>query len=642
MSAYANSLSPEEALEAFLKRQTTPTSKVSAPEKDSFRIALRAENDALYVYNHRTGYIVLDSEEAGLIGYGDAPLDTTDMPPALTAVLKAYSCSPLSNKVSLAAHDNIPVMMTTKWDQDSPYNDDCPLLNGDRSVTGCMATALAQVLYHPSNRMQGNGTYDYLWGYGNGRISFNYDKNPFDYEAMLDTYSKNSSAESKAAVANLMYGIGVACQMNYHPQMSGTGDFVSGAALIRNLGCDKTLRVENRDFYTDTEWDEMVYNQLATGHPMVYTGSSKDMGHAFVCDGYERQDDRNYYHINWGWSGNGDGYFELSRLNPSSLGIGGGTSMSGFNFLQTGFFNIKPDEGTGETQIDFWQYGTLKPDVMEVSRRGRVNMSFEGNEFYEGGGVLSGCLKDVNAFIGFKYINIADNTAEYAKLSQSLFFNVGSGFNEFVMPCQLFPDDDGTYICKLAFLIGDTWYDAREELAYQGDLTVTLDGNNVTFGFTDNGLRLHADFIDFPGYVVKDEATKLTIEFYAGKEDVDTDVIPTIMTAAGKVLWQQSAQHLNLPFGETTTLEWDEHFAPNPRRGSYMLTLQNQEGENLITPFKINVVNEAAVEGIEAEGITGKTEYFTLDGKPINGTPEVGTIVIRKKGSRSEKVVMTD
>lgn len=642
LTAYSSPMTPEETLRTFFSTRLETARKVGAATQGTYKLAMRADNGALYAYNSGEGFILLDSEKGGLIGYGDTPLNVSDLPPALEAVIAAYSVSPLTVPLKVAEHDVIPVMMTTKWDQDRPYNNDCPMYNSDRSVTGCMATAMAQVFYHPSNRMQGKGTHTYTWSTGNRRLSFDYKSNPFDYDAMLDMYGSDASEEAKAAVANLMYGMGVACDMDYHPQMSGTSDLAAAVGMLRNLNCDKSLRLLNRDFYLDSEWDDMVYDQLATGHPLLYTGVSKDGGHAFVVDGYERQDDRNYYHINWGWSGNGDGYFELGRLNPTYLGIGGGNSMSGFNLLQAGFFNLKPNEGTKESQIDFWQFGTMMVSEITATRSESVDVSFVGSDVYNNGGcIFSGCLEGYNMIIGFKFINVTDGNVQYCDLTQNMYFGPGDGFDGFDMPCVLFPAEDGTYICKMAMKIGNQWYDVHEELANKGDLSVTITGNDLTFGFVDTGVRLRADFIGFTGEVVRDESTKLTVEFTAGKGDVDTDVIPTIITSAGKVLWTQSAQHLTLAYGETTTLEWDEPFTPANRRGSYLMTLQDSEGDNLITPFKVVIVNESGVEELEADAHEIKAEFFTLDGRRIDNIPAPGSVVIRKKGDISEKILTT-
>lgn len=304
----------------------------------------------------------------------------------------------------------------------------------------------------------------------------------------------------------------------------------------------------------------------------------------------------------------------------------------------SGLSNLKPDEGTEESQIDWWQFGSLRTTAETSTRRRSVDMVFAGNSFYNGGVVISGCLDDVYTTIGFKYINTEDGSSWYEELSEEMYFTVGDGITGFEMPCQLFPEDDGTYICKLAFKHGDQWYDVREELSYLGDLTVTVSGNDLTFGFVDKGLRLQADFIGFPGEVVRGQSTRLEVRFKAAKEAVDTDVIPTIITEGGRELWRQSAKHLKLDLNGTDTIIWDEAFTPATRRGTYMLTLRDNDGNDLIDPFKINVVNSTGVDevGAEEEG----AEYFTVDGLPLRGEPEPGRIVIRRAGGRTDKIVI--
>ena len=204
-AASAWGLTPEEALERFVDRQPRMARELSGKGGNSFKLALRGDGDVFYAYNSTDGFIILDSEEGGLIGYGDSPFDTEDMAPAMAALLQAYANSPLGVSAAVDPHEDIAPMVTARWDQDVPYNMDCPLLEGQRSMTGCLATAVAQVLYHPSNRPQGSGRYEYVWQSGNKKLSFDYDSHPFDYEAMLDCYDGEYSEAAGAAVANLMY-----------------------------------------------------------------------------------------------------------------------------------------------------------------------------------------------------------------------------------------------------------------------------------------------------------------------------------------------------------------------------------------------------------------------------------------------------
>ena len=167
---------------------------------------------------------------------------------------------------------------------------------------------------------------------------------------------------------------------------------------------------------------------------------------------------------------------------------------------------------------------------------------------------------------------------------------------------------------------------------------MTLDGKDVSFRFTDTGVRLRADFVDFPGYIIKDEPTQLKNIFTAGKEDVATDVTPVIILSGGKMLWKQTSKRLELEYGESCELEWNELFTPAARRGTYLLTLIDEDGEHLVSPCKINILPKGT--GVDEVGAEEEdAEYFTIDGLPLRGEPEPGRIVIRRAGGRTDKIV---
>jgi hypothetical protein len=96
---------------------------------------------------------------------------------------------------------------------------------------------------------------------------------------------------------------------------------------------------EQKNYYTDSQWIQLLKGELDNGRPMVYGGFSDSGGHAFVCDGYQGDD---YFHINWGWGGQSDGYFRLSLLNPEEQGLGGSSSLDGFSYGQDMVYGIRP------------------------------------------------------------------------------------------------------------------------------------------------------------------------------------------------------------------------------------------------------------------------------------------------------------
>lgn len=220
-------------------------------------------------------------------------------------------------------------LLTTKWNQDEPYNLDCPEMSGGRAVTGCVATAMAQVMkYHEWPQGPGEGSNSYT--YRGQTLEYDFSANTFDWANMLDTYNSSATQTQKDAVANLMYACGVSMDMQYSSEVSGAYSHLITYALITFFGYDSAASYLVRDNYAADYWSDIVYNEIASGRPVLYGGAGEGGGHQFVCDGYAGDD---FFHINWGWGGYCDGVYLLSALDPSDVGIGGGTG--GFNYNQS-------------------------------------------------------------------------------------------------------------------------------------------------------------------------------------------------------------------------------------------------------------------------------------------------------------------
>lgn len=211
--------------------------------------------------------------------------------------------------------NEVEPLVSSHWDQGTPYNNFCPTKNGQRSVTGCVATALAQVLrYH---RYPENGEGSLSKNYFGNTYTANYGETTYDFDNMLDDYFYGSyTSEQAKAVATLMLHCGLAVNMDYSPSGSGAYSDVAAQGMRRYFGIT-TAECHNRSDYNTPEWKNLIYAELAAGHPMYYSGIdalSYDGGHAFVCDGYN---EKGLLHINWGWSGKDDGYFNMDLLNPT-------------------------------------------------------------------------------------------------------------------------------------------------------------------------------------------------------------------------------------------------------------------------------------------------------------------------------------
>ena len=490
LSMAARQLSPAEAISRVEKEHSTyshirgiknnqdPVLTVTAPTNKSIA--------GLYVFNNGDqGFMIVSADDCAvpLLGYSDTgSFDASNMPPQLRNWLDFYADQiswasshgvKLSTEVTGAsAKAAISPLTKSKWNQGEPYNDDCPLDNGKRSVTGCVATAMAQAMYYHQWPATGTGSHSYSW---NGTtLSVDFGTTEYAWSDMTDTYDDDSSTTAKAAVANLMYSCGVSVDMNYTSDESGASATSMGTALYKYFGYDKSMASPQRSFYGDEAWGDMVYDQLAEGLPVLYGGQSYEGGHQFICDGY---DGNGYYHFNWGWGGMSDGYFLLSALNPLDQGIGGSASDSGFNYDQSILINMKPAETGSKATPLIYCYGNLTTDTKSVTLG-------EFASIKSSDGFFNFACTDIEGYVGVKLVD-SQGKAIYLKHDGKMGFGSISGYNGYdvELPTDL---ADGTYTVTPVFQPeGDTsWVDILCPLSGVRSLTMTVDDGTATI--TDN------------------------------------------------------------------------------------------------------------------------------------------------------------
>lgn len=238
-------------------------------------------------------------------------------------------------------------LMTTMWNQSPRYNAMCPFSHNDsaHAVTGCVATAQAQVMKYWNHPAVGHGTHSY--GTSFGPISVDYDT-AYQWAQMPDRLSWASSEAEIHAVAQLMYHVGVAVEMNYGVNSSGAYvisyapyglNYPSTERSLReHFGYNPMLEGRVKAFYADDVWSNMIRNEIVHGRPVLYSGADVSGGHAFVLDGY---DSIGMFHVNWGWGGSYDGYYTIDSLSPGAGGIGGNVTYT-FNEQNTALFGVRP------------------------------------------------------------------------------------------------------------------------------------------------------------------------------------------------------------------------------------------------------------------------------------------------------------
>ena len=320
---------------------------LSAPE---FKLAYEARTanksaSCFYVLNQTPsqGFIIISADDRlpEVLGYSDSgDFDIDQIPDNMKWWLSEYErqieqvlSSTDADIAESTEHREgwtpIEPLVKTTWDQGGPYNNLCPTIDGQRCVTGCVATAMAQIMNYHQWPATGRGSHSYEW---NGQtLSMDFSTVTFDWANMQDSYwGTEDSSEAQNAVATLMLACGISINMEYGIYgVDGSGAYPYDVYKALFDYFDYDADYLERDGVELSDWENLIYNELVSQRPVLYTGyssgSSGMIGHAFVCDGYSTD---GLFHINWGW-GIGDGYFLLNGL-------------SGFTYYQEIVYGISP------------------------------------------------------------------------------------------------------------------------------------------------------------------------------------------------------------------------------------------------------------------------------------------------------------
>lgn len=336
-----------------------------------------------YIFNMTDGqgYRILSADDAAyaVLGYSDTgSIDPKNMSPELKwwleqlgaqmeyYVSKGATAAEAAPKYAPMAA--IEPLTKSKWNQDAPFNNDCPKIGTSDTYTGCVATSMAQVMYYHKYPEVGTGSNSYYWNRDNKTLSMDFSAKAFDWDNMLNIYTRGDyNADQADAVAFLMKSCGYSVNMNYGPEASGTQGSVIAYALKEYFKYDGNLSLKFRAVYSASEWAQMVYDNLKECGPVIFNGHPyEEAGHSFICDGYNGD---GYFHFNWGWGGMSDGWFLLECMNPESQGIGGASMGSAFNYGLNGIFGIQKPTGK-----------PVEPQPANVLMYGACTARFIGNQ----------------------------------------------------------------------------------------------------------------------------------------------------------------------------------------------------------------------------------------------------------------------
>ncbi len=562
-SLLAGPVSEADARRVANKFFAQKSARFTAPSVSSpARLAYTAELGRFYVFDRgaQGGFVVVagDDRIPQVLGYGaKGDFSAPSLPPAVQ-----YWMDEMSRQIAyLQAHPGVATahkpaphvaivgpLLTSQWDQGAPYNNYCPeytLPSGgtSRAVTGCVATAMAQVMNYHQWPPVGNGSHSYYCNVNGStgvELFADFSQSTYRWDLMLDRYDAASSEENCDAVAQLMSDLGISVDMGYGSS-SGASEEVALASLKRYFDYNDKSYLMNRDFYSADEWDKILVDELLAHRPILYCGYSHDGGHAFVIDGFDAD---GYYSLNWGWGGNYDGYFLVSALNPGS---------SDFKFGQDGMFGLVPSHDADKVEDVLYARSRLTPMTASAPLGHGITINIE--DF-----VAQGNMTTRSSTVG-------DEMEYYYDMPMSLCVIDSSGVER-----QSTKSTHAQPMCggwsTSGWSMSMALRSSLEDGEYKIKLFYSLDGG-VTY---DQEVRHHSGKELYVKMTVRNDTAYLSDCFLSDFYTVNALVLPS-----GSI-------HINQPFTVDAELNYRTWWSSRPGPvGNVYLALLNDDNQEVVT-----------------------------------------------------------
>ena len=588
------------------------------------------EAEGLFAFNLDGGGFVIvsgDDRTIPILGYSTkGTLNWDRMPENMKGWLKDYA-KRIAALGNLQAKDGNPIgwngqsrraskaaiatMMSTKWNQSEPYNNMCPVYEGEgeykgiRCATGCTSTATAQVMaYHKWPKEACKEIPEFkleLWneqGLAGYQTLEALPPVVFQWDKMLDDYYQGEeligTKEQQDAVAQLIRYAGQGMQMSYSPGSSSAETFMAADALKKYFGYDQGLQDVSRSQYTIEEWEDMIYAELAAQRPVIYGGGS----HTFVVDGY---DGEGLFHVNWGWGGFLDNFFTLSLLNPFSWqGIGAGTSGLDYSTPQDAIIGVKP--ATTEQTYTKNHPLLMLPEDMSISADGKeLTVPF----------TVHGYEDKMTGAIGMAYKTAG---GEWKQLAKSAVNIINTMVNKYV-----YTGDAGfselTEATKLVPMLLIDGFNEWKMLANE-DVFVTatpIGGGKVTFSKVYPQLELVKLDLKEPFILDMFNVFKATFMNKGAEYRGIFLLEPTYENDTKPTTEGQSVQGVFLPAGQQTTVNFT--FRPS-KVGKVKIRITTTDDYE-IHAFNVTVSEETGITGVKDDSHPTTGKYYNLNGQVV-------------------------
>lgn len=586
-----------------------------------------------YVFNvgNDKGFVIVAGDDAvsPILAYADrGDFSEREMAPAAKAMLDSYAqqIEMIQQNPSLAvaastSYAAIEPLVQTKWNQGAPYNYMCPTISGEeeQSVTGCVATAMAQIIYYhkyPVEQTKAIPAYQL----SSGDVIPGADPVTLNWDAMQLSYTGSEAVDdpSALAVAQLMVLCGKSVKMSYSSSASGAASESVPAALKEYFDYDGAAHMVYRDEYANADWEKMIYDELAAKRPVYLSGTSVSgtsaVGHAFVCDGY---DGEGLFHINWGWGGMSDGFFRLTLLNPDDHGTGGNNGSGGFNMDEGAIIGIQPNQGGTSQEVAQMTLDYFAATEETVTR----NSVYGSFSVPVNAACWNNTSQTLSVELGLAYYDESNEmVGEPSGLgSYSPDTGYGLSYDELSMGKGIL---DGTYYVKFVHKVNgsDEWTLMKNADKYYLELQVK--GTTAT-------IINHAPQQDF---VVNDVNVQGNMS--VGSQQTFTyNITNTGNTYTQKVTFFVNKEivsqiGLNLDPGATD----DYVFSWTPaREGTYEIGLATGDGTEIITSQKVTI-GEAKSHELDVTFQFDDAEGSEILGYEVSGNSIKGTMSVINKG----------
>ncbi len=378
-SASARRISADDARRKAARFSST----TAAMSRSGGGMTLASSDNNYYVFNSSGGgFVIVSASDLTdeILGYSpEGSFDAGNLPDNFAYLLKSFSAqiayaeknntaSKQAKSRSGESRENIPPMLKSKWGQGFPYNMYCPVIKGINAKTGCVATAMAQIVAYHKSLTQPAGVHQNI-------LTIDLDTCAINYDDLLISYYGDETESQKHAIAKLMKVCGYVLDMDYDIYGSGayTADIKESLIKYFDYG-DEAAWICRHVYPGQEEWENDIYNSLKQHSPVVYRAVSSVESHCWMCDGYED----GFFSMNWGWYGYCDGYYKLTAMD-----------VAGRNFTPEGFesspsaghaaiVNLHPNKRNND------KTGIIRPvSTMEISG-GTVTVNHANPSIYNG------------------------------------------------------------------------------------------------------------------------------------------------------------------------------------------------------------------------------------------------------------------